>query len=126
MFDSKAAGSKSELRSCLWTVSNWQSIIFLLCFCSELTLYHNLHYKHFCTNCFCYFELRKAQKYIYCQRRRQFNRFQDRACCVRWSKCCCFHCSIKHFWRFKLHWAHDKYVQLWHFFWLYYMNFNHS
>ena len=54
--------------------------------CSELISYHNFHHKYFCIKCLCCFELRKAQKHIYCQRRRQFNRFQNRACCVQWSE----------------------------------------
>ena len=125
MFDSKTIRGKSKLRFCFWIVSNWESIVLLLYFCSELTSYHNLHHKHFCRKCFCYFELRKFQKYIYYQRRRQFNRFQNRACCVQWLKCRCFHYSIKYFWRFKSHWSYDNCVQLQHFSWIYYINFNY-
>ena len=112
MSGSKTIRGKSELRFCLWTAPNWESTVLLLCFCSELTSYHNFHHKHFCIKCFCCFELRKVQKHIYCQRRRQFNHFQNRACCVQWSKCRCFHSSIKHFRRFKLHWLHDNCAQL--------------
>ena len=97
MFDSKTARSKSELRFYFWTVSNWKSAVLLLCVCFELTSYHSFHHKRFCIKCFCCFKFWKVQKYIYCQRRRQFNRFQNRACCIQWSECCCFHCSIKHF-----------------------------
>ena len=126
MFDSKTTRSKSELRFCSWTVSNWESAVLLLYFCLKFISYDSLHYKYFCIKCFCYFELRKAQKYIYCQQHRQFNRFQNCACCVEWSKYRCFHYLIKHFWRFKLHWWHDNCAQLQRFSWLYYINFNHS
>ena len=116
MFDSETIRDSSELRFCSWIVLSWKLTIFLLYFCSELISYYNLHYKYFCIKCFCCFELRKAQKYIYCQRRQQFNRFQNRACYVQWSECCYFHYSIKHFWKFKLYWAHNNYAQLRRFF----------
>ena len=115
MFDSKTTRDKSGLRFCLWIISSWKSAIFLLYLCFEFIFYHNLHHKHFCIKCFCCFEFRKAQKHIYCQRCRQFNRFQNRAYCIQWSKYRYFHCSIKHFWRFKLYWSHDNCVQLRHF-----------
>ena len=82
MFDSETVRNKFELRFCFWTVSNWKSAVSLLWLRLELTLYHNFHHKHFCIKCFCCFKLRKIQKYIYCQRRRQFNRFQNRVYCV--------------------------------------------
>ena len=116
MFDSKAVRNKSELRSCSWTVPSWKLAISLLCLCSEFISYYNLHHKHFCIKCFCCFEVRKAQKHIYCQRRRQFNYFQNRVCYMQWSEYCCFHCLIKHFWKFKLHWSHDNCAQLRRFF----------
>ena len=75
MFDSKAIRNKFELRFYSWTVLNWKSVILLLCFCLEFISYHSRYHKHFCIKCFCCFEFRKAQKHIYCQRRRQFNRF---------------------------------------------------
>ena len=126
IFDSKATRGKFELRSCFWTVSDWKSAILLLCFRFEFTSYYNFHHKHFCIKCFCYFKLRKFQKYIYYQRRRQFNRFQDRVCCVQWLKYYYFHYSIKYSWRFKLHWPYDNCIQLRCFSWLYSINFNHS
>ena len=101
MFDSRTTRNKSELRFCFWTVSNWASTVSLLCFCSELTSYHSLHYKYFCIKYFCCFEFRKVQKHIYYQRNRQFNRFQNRVYYVQWSECCYFYYSIKYFWKFK-------------------------
>ena len=89
MFDSETIRSKSKLRFCFWTVSNWESTVLLLCLYFEFTSYYNLHHKYICIKCFCCFELRKVQKHIYCQRRWQFNRFQNRVCCVQWSECRC-------------------------------------
>ena len=125
IFDSKAVRDKFGLWFCLWTASDWKSTVLLLCFYLRFISYHSRHHKHFCIKCFCCFEFREVQKHIYCQRRRQFNRFQHCAYCVQWSEYCCFHCSIKHFWRFKFHWPHDNCVQLERFSWLYYINFNH-